>query len=103
MTETAGPALLPHPPGFPFEGPGGLEGAAMRAFAAALQLQGHALEPVTDFWIAGGDSLAASLVSSAYSHCNHHVLKSCLVLPLRTQPPDTKTSKEYWLLLSCRA
>jgi hypothetical protein len=35
----------------------------MRAFAAALGLQGHALEPATDFWQAGGDSLAAGLVS----------------------------------------
>lgn len=34
----------------------------MRAFAAALGLQGHALEPSTNFWQAGGNSVAANLV-----------------------------------------
>ena len=53
------------PQGFPYQAPGGAEGAVMQAFAAALGLRGHALEPVTDFWEAGGDSLAAAMVCSA--------------------------------------
>ena len=51
------------PRGFPFAGPGGLEAAAMRAFSAALDLPSRALEPGTDFWSAGGDSLAAVQVT----------------------------------------
>ena len=50
------------PDGFPFSGPGGLEAAAARAFAAALGQGPRGLEPVTDFWSAGGDSLAAAQV-----------------------------------------
>ena len=46
----------------PCEGFGGTEGAAMRAFQAALELRGRRLEPSTNFWQAGGDSLAANLV-----------------------------------------
>lgn len=52
------------PSGFPFAGPGGLEAAAMRAFSAALGLRTLALEPATNFWSAGGDSLAAAQVHS---------------------------------------
>ena len=48
----------------PCEGFGVVEGAAMRAFQAALELRGRSLEPSTNFWQAGGDSLAASLVRS---------------------------------------
>ncbi|KAK9909180.1 hypothetical protein WJX75_008334 [Coccomyxa subellipsoidea] len=51
------------PSGFPFAGPGGLEAAAMRAFSAALGLRTRALEPATNFWSAGGDSLAAAQVA----------------------------------------
>lgn len=61
------------PEGFPFTGPGGLEAAAMRAFGAALGQGPRGLEPVTDFWIAGGDSLAAAQVDT----CNQW-LSLCL-------------------------
>ncbi len=58
------------PDGFPYSGPGGLEAAAMRAFAAALGQRPRGLEPVTDFWSAGGDSLAAAQVGEvAYLMC----------------------------------
>ncbi|EIE25078.1 acetyl-CoA synthetase-like protein [Coccomyxa subellipsoidea C-169] len=59
--EDGAQAALPH--GFPFAGPGGLEAAAMRAFSAALGLPSRALEPGTDFWSAGGDSLSAAQVA----------------------------------------
>jgi hypothetical protein len=55
------------PSGFPFAGPGGLEAAAMRAFSAALGLRTRALEPATNFWSAGGDSLAAAQVQCPVS------------------------------------
>ncbi|CAL8461978.1 g1509 [Coccomyxa elongata] len=51
------------PDGFPYSGPGGLEAAAMRAFGAALGQGLRGLEPITDFWSAGGDSLAAAQVA----------------------------------------
>lgn len=38
------------------------EAGVMRAFQAALGLHARALEPVTDFWAAGGDSRAAMQV-----------------------------------------
>lgn len=58
------PEQLPEQPprGFPFAGGGGPEAAAMRAFRAALDVDARALEPTTDFWSAGGDSLAAAAV-----------------------------------------
>ena len=87
--EAAAPARLLRLAGFPFEGPGGLEGAAMRAFAAALQLQGHALEPVTDFWRAGGDSMAASLVSPVHPTNNPACIQ---VMPCTMNPTNVWSS-----------
>ncbi|BDA41299.1 probable enterobactin synthase component F at N-terminal half [Coccomyxa sp. Obi] len=61
--DVPGEEALPLPDGFPYSGPGGLEAAAMRAFGAALGQGPCGLEPVTDFWSAGGDSLAAAQVA----------------------------------------
>ena len=59
----------------------------MRAFQAALELRGRRLEPSTNFWQAGGNSLAASLVRAPLiaSAC------ACVVSmqPLRHQPLNT--------------
>jgi hypothetical protein len=70
LPSTRGSGSAGQPPeGWPFSGPGGMEGAVMRAFSAALGLGGAAIEPTTDFWSAGGDSFAAALVRGFLQYC----------------------------------